>query len=111
MADYTAVRVDDIEATAPATCRRAGEALGVEAFAIGLHDLPPLTDDHPQHDHAGDGREEVYVTLEGWGELDVDGERVRLGPEVLVRVGPDARRKVYPGPDGIRVLVVGATAA
>jgi hypothetical protein len=39
--------------------------------------------------------------------MDVEGERVELEPDALVRVGPAARRKIYAGPEGIRVLAIG----
>ncbi len=39
--------------------------------------------------------------------MDVEGERVELDGETLVRVGPEAKRKVHSGPEGLRMLVIG----
>jgi mannose-6-phosphate isomerase-like protein (cupin superfamily) len=62
---------------------------------------------YPEHDHSEDRQEEVYVTLQGGGQIDIQGELVRLDRNTLVRVGPGTRRKVYPGDEGIRILVIG----
>ncbi|MGH2833160.1 MAG: hypothetical protein ACRDK2_10335, partial [Solirubrobacteraceae bacterium] len=43
----------------------------------------------------------------GW--MEIDGERVEMDPDTIVRVGPNAKRKVFAGAQGIRMLVVGAT--
>jgi hypothetical protein len=45
--------------------------------------------------------------LRGGGEIEVDGERVPVDPETIVRVGPGARRKLCPGDEGMRVLALG----
>ena len=52
-------------------------------------------------------REEVFVVLRGSGELEVDGERIPVDPDTIVRVGPKARRKFWPGEEGMRVLALG----
>ena len=56
------------------------------------------------------GQEEVYVALRGSGEVEVDGERYPLDADHIVRVGPAAKRKVLPGPDGMRLLAIGGVA-
>jgi len=63
---------------------------------------------YPEHDHAGDGQEEVYLALKGSGWIDVEGERVELDRDVFVRIPAGVRRKVYAGTDGLKMLVVGA---
>ena len=40
-------------------------------------------------------------------EIDIEGERVELDPETMVRVGADTKRKLLAGDDGIRVLIIG----
>ena len=107
MADYTAVTIDEVEAIYRGAFKRARAALGVTSFGMQVIDIPPNVSGYPEHDHSEDGQEEVYVTLQGGGQLDVEGELVRLDRDTLVRVGPGTRRKVYPGDDGIRILVVG----
>jgi len=70
-------------------------------------ELPPSFDGYAEHDHTGSGQEEVYVVLRGSGEIEIDGERLALDPETLVRVGATARRKIYSGPQGLRLLALG----
>jgi len=36
-----------------------------------------------------------------------DGERVDLDGTTFVRIGPEARRKVHAGPNGLRLLALG----
>jgi quercetin dioxygenase-like cupin family protein len=71
-------------------------------------DLPPNADAYPEHDHTHDGQEELYAVLRGSGEIEIDGERHPIDPDVLVGVQPGAKRKVYAGPEGIRLLLAGA---
>ena len=107
MADYTAKRIDEMEAIYRGGYKRARAELGVESFGMQVLDFPPNATRYPEHDHRGDRQEEVYVTLRGSGEILVDGERVPLEPETLVRVGPTARRKLVSGTEGMRVLALG----
>jgi mannose-6-phosphate isomerase-like protein (cupin superfamily) len=107
MADYTAVTIDEVEAIYRGAFKRARAALGVTAFGMQVIDIPPNVTGYPEHDHSEDGQEEVYVTLQGGGQIDIQGGLVRLDRNTLVRVGPGTRRKVYPGDEGIRILVIG----
>ena len=107
MADYTVARIDDIEGVVGGAFKRARAALGVSSFGMQILDMPPNTDRYPEHDHGEDGQEEVYVTLRGGGEIEIEGERHPLDPETLVRVGPGVKRKIYPGEQGARVLALG----
>ncbi len=107
MADHTVARIDDIEAMHGGGMRRARSALGVTSFGMQILELPPNLEGYPEHDHAEGGQEEVYVVLRGAGEIEVDGERVPLDTETIIRVGPEAKRKIWPGPDGMRVLALG----
>ena len=38
-----------------------------------------------------------------------DGESVELTPETVVRVGPEAMRRITPGPAGMRLACSGGT--
>jgi mannose-6-phosphate isomerase-like protein (cupin superfamily) len=109
VADYTVKRIDDMEAIAGGSFKRARAELGVEAWGMQVMDIPPNIDLYPEHDHAESGQEEVYVTLRGSAEIDIDGESVTLEPDVMVRVGPEARRKVVTHDDPIRMLIIGGT--
>jgi mannose-6-phosphate isomerase-like protein (cupin superfamily) len=103
--------------------RRAAAALGVTSLGISIEELGPEADEYPEHDHSPDGiggqmfaqrpqqldQEEIYVALRGSGVLEADGERYPIDPDHIVRVGPVVRRKVVAGPDGLRLLAIGAT--
>lgn len=107
MADYAIKRIDDMQAHARGSFKLARAELGVSAFGIQVIDMPPGIEAYPEHDHAGDGQEEVYLVIRGGGEIDIEGERHPLDPDTMVRVSAGTKRKVYPGDDGIRVVVVG----
>jgi mannose-6-phosphate isomerase-like protein (cupin superfamily) len=107
MADYTAKRIDEMEAGFGGAFKKVRAELGVESFGVQILDLPPNLEQFPTHDHSESGQEEVYVTIRGAGWIDVDGERVDLDPDTIVRVGPDAKRKIYTGPEGMRILALG----
>lgn len=107
MSDFTVKRIDEMEAAFGGSFVKARAELGVSAFGIQIIQLPPGFSDYPEHDHADDGQEEVFLALSGSGSVEIDGERFDLGPDVLVRIGPAARRKLYAGPDGLRVLALG----
>ena len=107
MGDYTAKRIDDMEAAFLGGFKRARAELGVESFGMQVLDMPPNLEAYPEHDHAESGQEEVFVVLRGSGELEVDGERIPVDTDTIVRVGPKARRKFWPGDEGMRVLALG----
>ncbi|HEV2973506.1 MAG TPA: hypothetical protein VGX69_00740 [Solirubrobacteraceae bacterium] len=107
MSNYTAKRINDMQASHGGGFVKARAELGASAFGMQVIQLPPDFEGYPEHDHAESGQEEVFVTLSGSGWMDVDGERVEMDQETLIRVAPDVRRKVLPGPQGLRMLVVG----
>jgi mannose-6-phosphate isomerase-like protein (cupin superfamily) len=107
MGGYTTKRIDEMEAIFHGSFRRAGAELGIESFGLQVFDMPPNFEDYPEHDHSDDGQEEVYVVLRGSGEFEIDGERVPIDPERIVRVAAGTKRKLLPGSEGIRVLALG----
>jgi mannose-6-phosphate isomerase-like protein (cupin superfamily) len=107
VADYTAKRIDDMDAGFGGAFKRARAELGVQSFGMQVLDFPPNIDQYPEHDHAEAGQEEVFWLVRGSGWIEIDGERVDLDPETMVRVGPAARRKLYSGPEGARILALG----
>jgi mannose-6-phosphate isomerase-like protein (cupin superfamily) len=109
MSDYTSKQIDEMEAAFGGGMKKARAELGVESFGMQVIDLPPNYQDYPEHDHESDGQEEVYSVMRGSGELDVEGERIALTPEVLVRVGPGTKRKIFAGAEGLRLLALGGT--
>jgi hypothetical protein len=111
MADVTLAAFDEMEPIFDGLARRARAALGVTAWGMQLFTLPPRWDGYPDHVHDGTvedaNQEEVYIPLEGSGELRAGEERFALGPGVMARVGPDQRRRIIPGEDGIRFIALG----
>ena len=107
MADYAVKKIDEMEAIYLGAFKRARAELGVSSFGLQVMDIPPGTDQYPEHDHSEDGQEEVYLALRGDGELEIEGERQPLDAETMVRVGPGTKRKVWPGDEGLRLLVLG----
>jgi mannose-6-phosphate isomerase-like protein (cupin superfamily) len=107
MADYTIKRIDDMEAVFGGGYKRARAELGVSAFGMQVLDFPPNADQYPEHDHAHDGQEEVYVPLRGSGEIEIDGERHRLEPDLVVRVAPGVKRMIRTGDEPLRLLALG----
>ncbi len=108
MTDYTAMPIDEMEAIYAGGFKRARAALDVSAFGMSVSDLPPGFDHVPAHTHTFDGQEEIYLALGGGGELEVDGQRLPLDTQTVVRVAPEAVRRPIAGPDGLRLLSVGA---
>jgi mannose-6-phosphate isomerase-like protein (cupin superfamily) len=107
MADYTAKRLDQMQAAYGGGFVKVRAELGVSAFGMQVIQLPPDYAEYPEHDHAESGQEEVFVALSGSGWIDVDGERVDLDGTTFVRIGPEARRKVHAGANGLRLLAIG----
>jgi mannose-6-phosphate isomerase-like protein (cupin superfamily) len=108
MAGYTLKRIDDMEAVFGGAFKRARAELGVESFGMQVMDLPPNMDEqYPEHDHSDDGQEEVYLVLRGAAEIEIEGERHRLDPDTMVRVGSGVSRKIRTGSEGARVLALG----
>jgi uncharacterized cupin superfamily protein len=107
MPDHVVKRIDDMEAIAFGSFKRARAELGITSFGLQVMDLPPNNDLYPEHDHAEDGQEEVYVALSGSADLEVDGERHRLDPETMISVGPAARRRITTGDESLRLLIIG----
>lgn len=108
MADVTVKRLDELESHG-GRFLYAGKGLGVTAWGMNVERLPPNWTEYPEHDHAEDGQEEVYVVLEGEATLEADGERWQLQPGTLARVGAGQKRKLVPGDEGVTLLALGGT--
>lgn len=127
MAGVTHTKIDEMDAIdgffEGIKFHKAAAGLDITSFGMSIIDLAPDAEDYPEHDHSPDGiggemfakrpeqlgQEEVYVALRGSGTLEAGGERCPLDADHMARVGPEVTRKVTPGPEGIRLLVIGAT--
>ncbi len=83
--------------------------LGVSAFGINQLELPAGAEG-PEHDHAGDGQEEVYAVIRGSGTIRVEGEEHELRPGHFVFLSPDQKRQMAAGPDGLVWIGIGGPA-
>jgi hypothetical protein len=107
MEGFTVRRINALPAINHGAVRLAADELGVRSFGLQVLDLPAGFADYPEHDHAPDGQEEVYVVLEGSAEFEIAGERVSADTGTMLRVAPEARRKLAAGPSAVRVLAIG----
>jgi mannose-6-phosphate isomerase-like protein (cupin superfamily) len=107
MSTYTVKRIDEMETAFGGGMRLARAELGVAAFGMQVEEFPPNFDKYPEHSHSEDGQEEVYVVLRGSAEIEIEGERIALDPETIVRVGPGISRRIISGPQGVRILALG----
>lgn len=111
MTDVTVAAIDEMEAIHGGAARRARATLGVTAWGMQVLTLPPSWDGYPVHNHDASAfdanQEEVYIPISGSATLAAGEERFELTPGVMARVGPDQLRQVLPGPDGIRMIVLG----
>ena len=109
MADYTVKRLDDMEASFGGGFKKVRAELGVTSFGVQVLDFPPDVTQYPEHDHADSAQEEVFGVIRGSGRIVIGDEEVALEPDVYVRVGAEERRKIYSGPEGLRLIALGGT--
>jgi hypothetical protein len=107
MGEYAVKKIDEMEAVYLGAFKRARAELGGESFGLAVIDLPPDFENYPEHDHAEDGQEEVYMAIRGGGEIEIEGERFPLDPDHMVRVASGTKRKGWPGAEGMRMVIVG----
>lgn len=107
MSSYNVKRIDEMETAYGGGMRLARAALGLTAFGMQVEEFPPNFDQYPEHSHSEDGQEEVYVVLRGSAEIEIEGERIPLDTETIVRVEPGVSRRIFPGPQGVRILALG----
>ncbi len=111
MSGYTVKAIDEMASLHHGAVKLSGAELGVESFGIQLLTFPAGFSEYPEHDHADDGQEEVYVVLDGSGEFEIDGARVPVQAGQMIRVDPPCTRKLWPGHAGARILAIGCAAA
>ncbi|MDX6637343.1 MAG: hypothetical protein QOJ01_854 [Solirubrobacterales bacterium] len=109
MAEVTVKRVEDFEAIYGGGLKRVRSGLGVESFGISVLDFPAGFDAYPEHDHSGDGQEEVYTALAGRATLTAGGADYELEPGVFARVPAGIPRTLSTGAEPVRILALGGT--
>ena len=108
MSGYTAKSVDELPTLWDGFAKLVRPGLEITAFGANIMDLPPDYSTK-SHDESESGQQELYVGLRGTGSIDIDGERLPLDAEHLVKVDPGTERVLSSGPDGLRVLIIGGT--
>jgi uncharacterized protein YjlB len=83
--------------------------LGLQAVALGLIHLPPNEGYTFTHSHYE--QEEVYIVVQGTGQIQVNGELIELVQGDIVRVSPSAKRALKAHSAGIFVICSGAVSA
>ncbi len=106
---FTVKSIDELESIHHGAVKLAGDELGIESFGMQVLDFPAGFSQYPEHDHAGDGQEEVYVVLSGRAQFVVNGEELTVTPGQLLKVDAPSRRRMEPGPDGVRILAIGCS--
>jgi uncharacterized cupin superfamily protein len=103
---YAAASIDELPTLWDGFARLVRAGLGITAFGANIMDLPPdyTTESHDESDSR---QQELYVALRGSGFVDVEGARLPLDVEHLVRVDAGTARALSSGPDGLRVLCIG----
>lgn len=110
MSDVTAKRIEEIELYSGPFQKGqkfylAGKSLGLSSLGMNVIDMPPNWEHYPEHDHAEDNEEELYVVLEGSGTLYAEGKSYPMERGIFIRVGASTKRKVVPGPEGMTMAV------
>jgi len=107
MPGYSAKSIDELPTLWDGFAKLVRPGLDITAFGANIMDLPPDYSTK-SHDEGDSGQQELYVALRGSGSVDIGDERLPLDPEHLVKVDPGTARVLSSGPDGLRVLCIGA---
>ena len=107
MTGYSAKAIDELPTLWDGFAKLVRPGLDISAFGANIMDLPP---DYSttSHDEGESGQQELYVALRGAGSVDIGDERLPLDAEHLVKVDAGTERVLSSGPEGLRVLCVGA---
>ena len=106
MADVTFKRFEEFDSY-EGKFLYAGRGLGVTSWGMNILQMAPDWAGYPDHDHAKEGQEEVYMILQGSAQLTAGGESWDLVPGTVIRVGAAQKRKIVPGPKGATILALG----
>jgi mannose-6-phosphate isomerase-like protein (cupin superfamily) len=107
MTGYSGKSIDELPTLWDGFAKLVRAGLEITAFGANIMDLPPDYSTK-SHDESESGQQELYVALRGSGAVDIDGTRLPLDEEHLVRVDAGTPRVLSSGPDGLRVLCIGA---
>ncbi len=110
---YTHMKLTDVKDSAPEfglgdvqEARFAKGELDAEKTGVSYFDVKPNQRSPFGHKH--DEAEEVYVIIAGSGRMKLDDEIIEVSELDAIRVAPEVVRAFESGPNGIRVLAMGA---
>jgi hypothetical protein len=114
MSDWTAARIDDLEAIpwpgAKTTWRPLRQAIGARIVGMGAYSAEAPGQDvvEPHRESEGGmGHEEVYVVLRGRATFTLDGETLDAPAGTVVRVDPAVHRHAVATEPRTAVLALG----
>lgn len=102
---YTATQYEDVEPAAPGM-HFLRDALDCDNLGVTVLEAQEGWQGK-EHEHADENHEEVYILLDGAGQLTVDGEEITLEPGTSVRVDPGASRELTFDEES-RMVIAGA---
>src|SRR4051794_23093120 len=114
MADWTAVRIDEVEAVpwqgTELRWHPLRQALGTRVAGIAAFTAPregqEVVEDHLEDDD-GRGQEELYLVLRGRAAFRLDGQPLDAPAGTIVRVGPTVRRSAVAAEPDTAVIAIG----
>lgn len=109
MSSHQVIHKNDVEAKHD-VFRPLTAQLGVAGFKINQLELG-AGKEGPEHDHAGNGEEEVYAVIAGSGVVRIDGEDIPLTPGHFVYCPAGARRQMIAGDEGLTWIGIGSADA
>jgi mannose-6-phosphate isomerase-like protein (cupin superfamily) len=104
MGEAKVSHLDQIEGMHGGIFKPIGSHLGVTAFGVNLESFPQNHEHYPEHDHATDGQEEVYIVISGRAMLTIDDEEhdLRAGSVAYV---PSGTKRRFTTPDSAVELI------
>jgi len=109
MSEPVVTHVDEIDAAHGGIFKPVGSTVGATAFGINVEHFQQGHEGYPEHDHAGDGQEEVYYIISGQATLTIDGQDHRMQAGSIAFV-PSGHARRFTTPDGpVQILAVGGT--
>ncbi len=107
MVDYKVTEVGPLDAWSKLAGVAPGKSfveqdLGSSNIGISVNSTPPGGTSPFWHTHSK--IEEIYVFIEGTGEVALDDDTVEVGPGTIVRVGPNVWRALRCAPDSAAPL-------
>ena len=110
MADVTVKTLDEFDTAFGGAMKLVRHGLGVQSFGLQVIDFPPNADQYPEHDHAHDSQEEVYIVVRRAPRRCRPAARsTSCGRAPSRASGPAEKRKLVTGAEGARVIAIGGT--